>query len=444
MHKDFYEEYKNAVVICKGEKSDSDMLQNAIDTAEASGRGSVIIPEINPRTQKSGYELDRAILMPSDMTLYLDNCYITIADGVCDNMIRNKNMYTEGYGTIEKEQKNIAVIGIGHAVLDADGHNDVFEWSSMKDGRKHIAYNNILIFHNVDGFEVKNIELRNQRWWGLNFIFCSNGHIADITSRVGLMFSNQDGINLRYGCHHVTIERISGNSGDDFIALSAIGVRREGLYNHGVEGKDPAIHDVVVRDIVATSAREGIITLRCSDDGEMYNILIENVIESNYDNRNLLPYGTILLGQNAFYGKNPGVDGSIHHITLRNVYTKCGCACITLGNNLSDSLIENLHISGTINALTTTNYCRDNGGVILDKRFEGNEDGIKIKNVKIQNITVCGELEGSVFDFSRMAEDDYIENLEIKNVEYEGNNKLIECNDKVRNNITVDGRRFTV
>lgn len=35
---------------------------------------------------------------------------------------------------------------------------------------------------------------------------------------------NQDGIDLRIGCHHIDIEDISGRTGDDMVALTGIGI----------------------------------------------------------------------------------------------------------------------------------------------------------------------------------------------------------------------------
>ena len=420
------------------EQTDSQMIQDAVNLASNKGVSSVVIPAVNPRSGKCLYEIDEAILLPSDITVYLENCYMVLKDGICDNIFRNENMYSEVFGLENSEQRNISIIGVGHPVLDGAGHNDVFEWSSLKDGYKHVSANNLIIFHNVDGFEIKNIEVRNQRWWALNFIYCSNGHICDITSRTDALFSNQDGINLRYGCHHVTIERISGNSGDDFIALSAIGGNKR--YQQSVEGKERDIHDIVVRDIIGTSAHEGIVTLRCHDGSNMYNILVENIIESNYDNENLLPYGTILIGQNYFYGNKVGDYGSMRNLTLRNIHTKSGGTCITLGNTLIDSKIENLDVGGCVNAVTTTNY--DHRGLVeLSKRSYG-KNGIKLSNVKIDGVHIRGDIIGTPIELAQMRDDDFIENLVITNVVGYDTEKLLDYCRNGKSKIVVESKEY--
>lgn len=417
-----------------GYVSDSKMLQQAVYTASAEGVGKVVIPRINPRTGGAKYVIDEAILLPSDIEIILDNCYITVAEGAMCNIFRNENMYKEGWLTKEKEQKNIKIIGKGHAILDGYGHNDVFEWSEETNGYPHILCNNMILFHNVDGFEIKNIEVRNQRWWALNFIYCSNGYIGDIVSKAKAMFSNQDGINLRSGCHHITIERISGASGDDLIALTAMG----GFTNRmPVEGKSIDVHDVIIRDVIGTSVHEGIITVRCHDGRHVYNLLIENIIESNHEDENNLPYGTVMIGQNYFYSEYIGRYNDMHDITVRNVYNKSGGTCFTLGITLVNSSFENIHTRGSINAFTTTNYDHE-GSVKIVKRGYG-EDGIKINGVKISDVFASEDMKGAIFDFSEMRDEDFIENLEISNVHYEGNNEVLKYCENGKSKILFEG-----
>lgn len=420
-------------------KSDHEMLQEAVDeTASASG-GTLMIPRINPRTGEAKYILDETVLLPSDIEIVLDNCLITVAEGALCNIFRNKNMYGEGWLTKEKEQKNIVIRGEGHAVLDGTGHNDVFEWSEeYVDGKLNILSNNFILFHNVDGFKVQNIEVRNQRWWAMNFIYCSNGYIADITSRAFAEFSNQDGINLRSGCHDIIIERISGHSGDDLIALTAMG----GFTNKmPVEGKSIDICNVTVRDIIGTSAHEGIVTLRCHDDRKVYNILLENIIESNFENENNLPYGTLMLGQNYFFSEHIGEYGDMHDITVRNVYNKTGGTCITLGTTLVDSTLENIRAEKAVNVITTVNYDHEGSVKIVERGY--GEDGIKIKNVKIKGVFADDTLLGTPVDLSVMRDEDFIEELEISDLHYGGNNEPIKFRKNGKSKIVFEGEVLT-
>ena len=386
--------------------TDSEMLNAAVRASKE--RGILTVPPINPRTEANVYIIDEPILLHSDFTLLLDNCHLKLAPDAMCNIIRNEKLYQDGYNTLEGEQKNIRIIGKGNAVLDGEGHNDVFEWSSKKNGRPSVYVNNLILLHNVDGFEIRGITLKDQRWWALNLLYCSNGTVSDITVRTDSKFSNQDGINLRIGCHHLTLERLFGTSGDDFIALSAIGNPTDYI----VEGKSTDIAFVNIRDVIASSMHEAIISLRANDSHNVHHIDIENVMESNYGNENVLPYTTILLNQGAFYAKHPGLHGSMHHINIKNVYTKSGGTAITLGNTLVDSTIENIYASGSVNVLSTFSYDHF-GPTRLVKRGDSDdpnfpEDGITLERVMFKNIVADKTVKGSAVDFSYMRDSDFI------------------------------------
>lgn len=118
-------------------KTDSQMLAEAVREAHQKS-GTLIIPPVNPRTGERVYIIDETILLPSDMEIVLENCVLKLAPDARCNIFRNENMYKEGYLSKDSEQKNIFIRGIGNAVLDGEGHNDVFEWSSEKDGNPSV------------------------------------------------------------------------------------------------------------------------------------------------------------------------------------------------------------------------------------------------------------------------------------------------------------------
>ena len=386
--------------------TDSEMLNAAVRASAE--RNMVTVPPINPRNGSQAYIIDESILLPSNFTLVLDNCHLKLSPNAMCNIIRNENLYRDGYNTLEGEQKNIRIIGKGNAVLDGEGHNDLFEWSSKKDGRPSVYVNNLILLHNVDGFEISGLTLKDQRWWALNLIFCSNGSVSDVTFKTDSLFSNQDGLNLRVGCHHVKLERLFGTSGDDFIALSAIGNPVDYL----VDGKSTDIAFVDIKDVIASSMHEAIISLRANDTHNVHHINIENIMESNYGNENVLPYTTILLNQGAFYAKHPGLHGSMHHINIKNIYTKSGGTAITLGNTLVDSAIENVYASGSVNVLSTFSYDHF-GPTRLVKRGDSDdpnfpEDGITLERVMFKNIVADKTVKGPAVDFSYMRNSDFV------------------------------------
>ena len=98
-------------------ENDSQTIQNAVNYAEETGLGEVIIPRFNERTGKALWDLPEAVLLPSDMTIILDGCHLRHADDTMDNLFRNKNMWTELGGTLEGEQHDIRICNAGYNQL---------------------------------------------------------------------------------------------------------------------------------------------------------------------------------------------------------------------------------------------------------------------------------------------------------------------------------------
>ena len=82
--------------------TDSKSISNAVRLAVENNIGKIIIPRKNARTGNARWDIDSAILLPSDIHVVLDNCYIRQVDGTFDNVFRNENMYTDGFATAEK------------------------------------------------------------------------------------------------------------------------------------------------------------------------------------------------------------------------------------------------------------------------------------------------------------------------------------------------------
>ena len=90
--------------------SDSKSISNAVRLAAESKVGKVVIPQMNARTGEPRWDIDSAILLPSDIHIVLDNCYMRQTDGSFDNVFRNENIYTDGFATADGEQRNIFIL----------------------------------------------------------------------------------------------------------------------------------------------------------------------------------------------------------------------------------------------------------------------------------------------------------------------------------------------
>jgi hypothetical protein len=144
---------------------------------------------------------------------------------------------------------------------------------------------------------------------------------------------NQDGIDIRNGCHFITIENITGVTGDDVIALTAIappdGVPKKfrpsgSLYTTHVmhndfTKRDPNISHIIIRNVRAYSRLCALIRLLPA--GTMIsNVIISDVIDTlpphSVDPHN--HWGPVLLlGDGGHYGKNK--EKSIRYLSVNNI-----------------------------------------------------------------------------------------------------------------------------
>lgn len=334
--------------------SASEYINSLIQEAVISGRQSITLTGI--------YEIDSTIILPSEFTLFLEDAHLTMAENTFCNMFRNKNA---GTGMTDR---NISIVGRGTAVIDGGVYNGLSEKNAGKDGRPHISVNNLLLFAGVDGFRVENIHACNQRWWALNFIHCSHGYIghidflSDYTRIVdgvqipGLLqnaygevyVKNSDGIDLRSGCHDITIENITGFTEDDSVALTGLYGSLEEMYD--VPGQSDDIYNVIIRN-VNTAAYCGNIRLLNQGGIRLYNILIDGMTDASAN----CPYMDrgghgVRVGDNHMYGSRHSTPDETFNITIRNVYSRATYA---------------VSLAGSITNLVTDNICGFDGNQIL-------------------------------------------------------------------------------
>ena len=95
---------------CITAKNHVDKIQQAIEIAKEQGVNAVLIPRITP---EGGFiwNIDKAIKIPSNMTVYLDNCHLRLTDGSFTNVFVNSNYKTDIGDTLQGEQSNINIIG---------------------------------------------------------------------------------------------------------------------------------------------------------------------------------------------------------------------------------------------------------------------------------------------------------------------------------------------
>ena len=408
--------------------TDSESIQNAVNYAVKSGIGRVVIPRTNNRTEKNVWDIDKAIILASDMEIVLDNCTMRQADGALDNVFRSH--YTTEEATEKSAQlHDVRIVGKGNAVIDGGVHNGLTEFNTLTDGRPHITRNNMLLFMNIRNFVIENIFFRNQRWWAINLIFAEYGRLSNLRFYCECDQPNLDGIDLRDGCHDIIIENITGTVGDDLVALSAIGANvftsdLKERYKFSIEGKARDMHDITIRNVIGTSADCGVITMRSTDGRKQYNITIDNVhdvdngaieegkIYPEYpkykigmDIRKKMkgnsPYALLRIGQYGYFAERPNNIDEVYGITATNLYARGGVA-VMINVCLKDSYFGNIHADNDVDYVITTKSGR------ISQRY-----GAHISNTIFENIYYDNKdnTDGTAFDFDINAEMYTLENV---------------------------------
>ena len=224
--------------------TDVERINQAIDAAVKLGCRAVI-PRVNVQGEerRDVWLLDSAILVRSNTTLELDNCRIKLSDRCRDNMIRSANC---GLGVTDiRPMHNIHIRGIGAVVLEGADHpratgdsgktlgQRTYGTDAGKDGESQTGdWRNIgILLAMVESFSIQNVAMKDSHCWAISLERCAHGTLRDLdfaSTQARLIdgarqtILNQDGIDLRMGCHDILIENITGFTGDDLIALTAI------------------------------------------------------------------------------------------------------------------------------------------------------------------------------------------------------------------------------
>jgi hypothetical protein len=359
--------------------NDTERIQAAVDKA-ALTTGRVII-SANNANGTHNWLLDSAILLPSNITVILENCVIQLSDSCRDNMFRSNNV---GIGiTNPNWVKNIQIVGIGDVLLKGadnpratgDGartlvsENQPGRVSYGSDaGREGVKqkgdWRNIMILMAyVDGFKLKNVNIKNAHAWAVSFERTRNAEVSNITfdcpssqlvKDKEVFIRNRDGINLRHGCKNFRINNISGSTEDDFIALSTLGLDSPnpegGTLNSTMvtsrkwSGPEDDTENIYITNVVCKSLTRAI-AIRANDTASINNVYINGVIFEQ-------GYNAMLVGGKG-YGKD-SQPGKINNIHAMNIMGE-GRSLIHIEEAIADCSFINGLYRGSENQIVTYN-----------------------------------------------------------------------------------------
>jgi len=425
-------------------ESDSISIQNAVNLALESGVGKVIIPRYNKRCGTYKWILDETIFLRSNITIVLDDCLLEMADDVYANFFRTDNVYRDNGPFTEEEYRNIVIMGVGSPVLEGGKANDLNESVALTGYYPPANFNTPILLYNVRGFSVENLRIRNHRYWGILLAYCKEGRVRDVQIEGYRDRRNQDGINLRNGCNNILLENISGQSGDDMIALSAIDVEIDSVkYNAVIPGWDNDIHDVMIRNISGCALGHPLIALRNSDGKKIYNISIENVSDtpanvSDYWEKFVrhTRYAMIRIGNNYYFQNRSSIMGETSNISIRNIFARYSERAITVNATLKNSRFSDIHCTGNCGAAVSINP------------IWAGEPGAKIENLIIDGLFFSPDRtyertepkfckKGIALDFNVQRSHDYIKNLILRNAVIENAHHVASLSGDTR--ITMEG-----
>ena len=390
------------------EGSDIERINAAVRDARMNG-GIVRIFKRKPdkTSDRDFWLIDSAILLPENTTLYLMNCKIKLSDRARDNWIRSANCII---GNPEvKEISELHIIGEGSAVLEGADHPRAtgdggktlgVQTYGTDAGKKNCSqkgdWRNIgILLARVKNFSIKNISLINSHAWAISLEACDTGIIRDLDFSSSeyvtidgkkVKIANRDGLDLRKGCRNITIENITGNTGDDLIALTALGnrVRKSGLlrgtefYGGSSEPGAKDLFNISIRNVRGYCAGgHHIIRLLNNSGIKLYNIQISNLLDTSPEG--VHAQAAIKIGDQSYGGSAPLGDTS--DIQISTVHSKAHNA-ILLGGSLKNSMISDVFVSNPKGeAVTLQVKTVQSSGVILNNIRTVGKDGTTVNTV---------------------------------------------------------------
>jgi polygalacturonase len=354
---------------------DAERINRAIEEAAAHG-GRVVIPRVNNNGEmpREIWLLDSAILLRNNTTLELDNCRIKLSDRCRDNLMRSANC---GLGISDIHPlRNIHIRGVGKVELEGADHPRATGDSGKTLGKSTYGtdagvagesqtgdWRNIgILLAFVEDFSIQNLAVKDSHCWAISLERCASGTVRDVDfasaqdrmiDGVRQTILNQDGVDLRMGCHDILIENITGYTGDDMIALTAIpqpGSRAGSTVSTMVSGSQDRgqglddIRNVTIRNIKGY-CRGGhhIVRLLNTPGSSLHDVVLDGLTDTSPPDKRCR--AALKIGDRN-YGGGIAPMGSTTRITIRNITSRSQHAVLVAGT-LSDSTISNVIHRGT-------------------------------------------------------------------------------------------------
>ena len=360
-------------VICPNDYTgtDSERINQAVSAGAKLG-SRVVIPRMNYNNgvPRDFWLLDSAILVQSNTLLELQNCRLKLSDTSRDNFIRSANC---GMGITDiKPMSNIHIIGTGRVILEGADHprstgdsaktlgKRTYGTDAGKEGVSQTGdWRNIgILMAYVDNFRIENIHIKNSHSWAISLERCAYGVMRDIDFAAKehftidgkpVTFLNQDGIDLRQGCHDIAIDTVTGYTGDDLVALTNI-------ENNAMEAGSPDyimvskannrgdglddIYNVSIKNVRGhTMGGHHIVRILNASGLKIHDVTIDGLIDTSGKGKQAKAAVKIGDSNPTWGGVTP--LGDTYNIFITNILSRAQHT-IFIGGSLSESSISNV------------------------------------------------------------------------------------------------------
>ena len=322
--------------------ADSDLIDARIAAACADGSRQVVLAR-NAASADGAWRLTRAIRVPDDFTLVFDGCRVELADGTQDNLVRNASA-AEGASA---PNRGIRILGRNGAVLSGGRRNHYLpRRSGDPNGWRAVG----ILLCDVSEYEVGGFRMEETQCWAISQERCHHGRVHDIVFGSTDLLYNQDGVDVRKGCHDLVIENISGSTGDDAVALTAYRDPVGAPPRYGCQiggnadmGERDDVCNVTIRNVHARSAGgHGVIRLLVCDGIKMHHVSVSNVVDTAKGDE-ARPQATIRIGDVNYHRTRRCQMGEMHHVSVTDV-TASGKVGVWLKGPLCDSKVTGISV----------------------------------------------------------------------------------------------------
>lgn len=315
-----------------------------------------------------------AVLLPDNCWIYLNEATVKLADGVFDNVFRNEGIVPNPdpfeYALELNENRNIRIFGKNKSVSLVSGPDvpytaphptkggDPIPWVGDFYGWRTLP----ILLANVKDYKLHDFGMVKTTCWAISQEHgCENFEVYNIGFHTTV--KNGDGVDVRQGCKKGKIYNISGFTGDDMVALSAIQnfivQHPSGNYiypmqvgGYGDRGFGGNIEEIQINSISGRGLHNGV-RLLASGGSKLNKISVDNISDKDgtFD-------GAIVLVSSG-YGAAAQM-GDMTNITVNGIESNFSQTPLNVSGPIKDSSFNKIRQKKPTGVLYTNTATFDN------------------------------------------------------------------------------------